>query len=202
MREKLEAYWATLSTREKRLFSFLLVMTSAFVLFLPMQLLQRNIDALKRENQELESLIAEFERRAPELAARKALERSVESRYEIQAPPLSSFLEAKSREFGLSISAVTNQPEVQEGPFRRRHVRATFPGSSLKAAIKLMNALEASPYPIAIERIHIDHFSPGEDRFNIEIGIITYDRQGSSPSSAPPPSSPSSSPPRAGPPSP
>jgi hypothetical protein len=93
---------------------------------------------------------------------------------------------------------------VQEGSFRRRHVRASFPGTGLRAAVKLMNSLEASQYPIALERIHIDHFAPSEDRYNVELGVITYDRQRAAPGAGAAPATPARPQPagRAGPPTP
>jgi hypothetical protein len=77
----------------------------------------------------------------------------------------------------MQIASVTNQPEVQEGRFRKRNVRASFPGTTLRQAIRLMTDLESAQYPIAIERVHIEHYQEG-DHYNLELGVITYDRSG------------------------
>lgn len=202
MRERLAALWAGFNDREKKLVGLMGVVFAVIVIVLPAYLLGMAISSLEGENDEISQVIRDIERAAPQLAEREAMRRASEARYDVQAPALSSLLEAQSRDQSMAISAVTNQPEVQDGNFRRRHVRASFPGTGLRAAVKLMNSLEASPYPIALERIHLDHFAAGEDRYNVELGIITYDRQGASASSAP------ASPPRpqpagrAGPPSP
>jgi uncharacterized small protein (DUF1192 family) len=184
MRARLEAAWAGLNDREKRLVAVMGAVFGVLVVFLPMYLLNMSIASLEDENEEIATVMRDIERAAPQLAEREAARRAAEARYDIQAPALSSLLEAQSRDQEMTINAVTNQPEVQEGRFRRRHVRASFPGTGLRAAVKLMNSLEASQYPIALERIHIDHFAPGEDRYNDELGVITYDRQGAAPGEA------------------
>lgn len=189
MRARLEEAWNGLNDREKRLVGIMGVVFGALAIVLPMYLLSTSISALEDENEEIATVMRDIERAAPQLAEREAARRAAEARYDIQAPALSSLLEAQSRDQQMTINAVTNQPEVQEGRFRRRHVRASFPGTGLRAAVKLMNALEASQYPIALERVHIDHFAPGEDRYNVELGVITYDRQGAAEgaAAAPPP---------------
>jgi hypothetical protein len=185
MRARLEAAWAGFNDREKRLVGVMGVVFALLVIFLPMYLLSTSIAALEDENEEIATVMRDIERAAPQLAEREAARRAAEARYDVQAPALSSLLEAQSRDQTMAINAVTNQPEVQEGRFRRRHVRASFPGTGLRAAVKLMNSLEASQYPIALERVHIDHFAPGEDRYNVELGVITYDRQGPAEGAAP-----------------
>jgi hypothetical protein len=178
MRGRLEQSWASLNDREKKLVGLMGAVAAVLVIFLPMYLLGTSIAALEAENEQFVVVMRDIERAAPRLAEREAERAAAEARYDVQAPALSSLLEAQSREQQVTINAVTNQPEVQEGRFRRRHVRASFPGTGLRGVVKLMNALESSPYPIALERIHIDHFAPGEDRYNVELGVITYDRQG------------------------
>jgi hypothetical protein len=157
MRARLEATWAGFNDREKKLVG---LMMSVF------------------------AMIDEIHAASPRLAAREAAARAAEARYNVQAPALASLVEAQSHEFQVTFNAVTNQPEVQQGSFRRRHVRASFPATGLRAVVKLMNSLEASQYPIGLERIHFDHFAPGEDRYNVELGVITYDRQGADPAAA------------------
>lgn len=201
MRARLEAAWTGLNEREKKLVGLMGVVFAVCALGLPMYLLSSSIAALKRENDQIVSVMRDIERAAPRLAEREAARRAAEARYDVQAPALSSLLEAQSRELGLNINAVTNQPEVQVGRFRRRHVRASFPGTGLRPVVKLMTALEASQYPLALERIYVDHFAPGEDRYNVELGLITYDRQGGA-SDAGVPSGTPQPPGRAGPPSP
>jgi hypothetical protein len=176
MRDRLEQVWAGFNEREKRLVGTLGVIAALLVVLLPVYLLSSAISALEEDNEAIVTVLRDIDRAGPELAQREAEAAAAERRYDVRAPALGSFVEAQCGEFGVSIQSVTNQPEVQQGRFRRRHVRASLPNSGLRAAVKLITSLEAAPYPIALERIHVEHFTAGEDRFNVEIGVITFDR--------------------------
>jgi len=178
MRTTLEATWAGFNDREKKLVGLMTTVFATCVVVVPMYMLNRAVASLETENDAIIAVIDEIHDAAPRLAEREAAARSAEARYNVQAPALASLVEAQSRDLTVTFNAVTNQPEVQQGNFRRRHVRASFPATGLRAVVKLMNSLESSPYPIGLERIHFDHFAPGEDRYNVELGVITYDREG------------------------
>lgn len=179
MRERLLATWQGFNEREKRLVGAMLVIAVLFIVLVPVFVVNQAIATLAEENDELASVLREIDRQRPLLAERAHARRAAEARYDHQAPALPSFLDAKASEVQLRPQSVTPQPEVQSGNFRRRTVRASLPSASLRSAVRLMNALEADQYPIALERIHIDHFAAGEDRYNLELGIMTYDRTAS-----------------------
>jgi hypothetical protein len=176
VRERLEQTWAGFNDREKRLVSVLGLVAALLVVMMPVYLLSSAIGALEEDNEAIELVLRDIGHAGPRLALREAQEAAAAARYDVRAPALSSFLEAQCSAESVSIQSVTNQPEVQEGRFRRRHVRAQLPGAGLRAALHLLTSIESAPYPIALERVHIEHFNPGEDRFNFEIGVITYDR--------------------------
>lgn len=214
--EALRAQWDALTEREKRLVRILGAVAVALIVMLPVYLLSAAIGDLEQENEELAGVLSEIVRAEDRLAQREAERAAAEARYDQRAPELGTFLEGRAGEREMRIASVTNQPEVQEGRFRKRHVRASFPQTSLRQVIRLMTDLENARYPIALERVHIDHHQAG-DQYNLELGVITYDRTGggdrdagvgSSPSGAPsasPSPSPSPSPNpsgRAGPPPP
>jgi hypothetical protein len=177
MRERLEATWAGFNDREKRLVGVLGIVAVLLVVLMPVYLLSSAISALEEDNDAIELVLRDIGRAGPRLAQRQAEAEAAEARYDVRAPALGSFLEAQCATENVAIQSVTNQPEVQEGRFRGRHVRAQLPGAQLRSAIHLLTAIEQAPYPIALERINIEHFNPGEDRFNFEIGVVTYDRQ-------------------------
>ncbi len=176
MRDRLEQAWAGLNEREKRLVAALGVVAALLVVLMPVYLLSSAISALEEDNAAIELVLRDIGHAGPRLALREAEEAAAEARYDVRAPALGSFLEAQCSAEGVAIQSVTNQPEVQEGRFRRRHVRAQLPGAGLRASIHLLTSIEDATYPIALEQIHVDHFNAGEDRFNFEIGVITYDR--------------------------
>jgi hypothetical protein len=176
MRERLEAIWVGFNEREKRLVGALGVVAALLVVLLPVYMASIEIAAREEENQAIELVLRDIGRAGPQLAARAAEAEAAERRYDVHAPALGSFLEAECSRHGVAIQSVTNQPETQEGRFRRRHVRAQLPGAGLRAVVHLLTDIEGAAYPIALERIHVEHFNPGEDRFNFEVGVITYDR--------------------------
>lgn len=176
MRERLEQSWAGLNEREKRLVGVLGIVAALLVVLLPVYLLSSAIGALEEDNAALELVLRDIGRAGPQLALRQAEAEAAEARYDVRAPALASFLAAECSTHEVAIQSVNDQPEVQQGRFRRRHVRAQLPGAGLRAAIHLLTSLEGAPYPIALERLHIEHFNAGEDRFNFEIGVITFDR--------------------------
>jgi hypothetical protein len=176
MQGRLEQIWTGFNDREKKLVGALGAIAAVLVILVPVYLLSSAISALEADNDAIVTVLRDIDRAGAELALREAEAAAAERRYDVRAPALGSFVEAQCGEFGVTIQSVTNQPEVQEGRFRRRHVRASLPNAGLRAAVKLITSIEAAPYPIALERIHVEHFTAGEDRFNVEIGVITYDR--------------------------
>jgi hypothetical protein len=177
--EALRAQWEALTDREKRLVGILGVVAIALVVMLPVYLLSAAIGDLERENEEIAGVLSEIARAEERLAQREAERAAAEARYDQRAPELGTFLEGRSSARQMTIASVTNQPEVQEGRFRKRHVRASFPGTSLRQVVRLMTDLENAPYPIALERVHVEHHQGG-DHYNLELGVITYDRTGDS----------------------
>lgn len=175
--EALRAQWEALTEREKRLVRILGAVAVALVVMLPVYLLNAAIGDLERENDELASVLSEIVRAEDRIAQREAERAAAEARYDQRAPELGTFLEGRAGERQMRIASVTNQPEVQEGRFRKRHVRASFPQTSLRQIIRLMTDLENARYPIALERVHVDHHQAG-DQYNLELGVITYDRSG------------------------
>jgi len=201
MRARLEAAWAGLNDREKRLVAIMGAVFGACAIFLPMYLLSASIADLERENEQIATVMRDIERAAPQLAEREAARSAAEARYDVQAPALASLLEAQSSTQGLTINAVTNQPEVQEGRFRRRHVRASFPGTGLRSGVKPMTSLGSCQNPTALGAGPTGPSAPGEDRYTSGLGVITYDRQGGAPDAGVPAARPQPAG-RAGPPTP
>lgn len=173
--ERLRATWEGFNDREKRLVAIMGVVAAFIVVLMPIYLMESAIGEIEAESDEIGSVLRDIDRARDRLAEREAERRAAEARYEHRAPELGTFLEAKAGEQHLTLAQVTNQPEVQEGRFRRRHVRASIPGTDLRHAVRLLTEIENAPYPVALERIHVEHFTEG-DRYNLEVGVITYDR--------------------------
>lgn len=170
------AAYENLNDRERKLVTLLGGVVLALVVFLPVWLLTSSIGAVREENEEIRDALRDISQHGAELAEWEQQRAAAERRYDTKAPPLGSFLEAKAREAGYERPLeVTDQPERVEGDFTRRNTRASLPGVGLRSAIDMMTAVKNSPYPVAIERLHIEHYQSG-DRYNVQLGVIAFDR--------------------------
>lgn len=174
----LRTYWENLSERERMLVGVMGGVAGLLFILLPVYLLSTSISDLEEDNQQITAALRRISHSRGRLAAQQAERAAAEMRYGRQAPSLGSFLEAKAGEFeGVAISDVQHEPELEEGRFRIRHTRARFQGVDLRNAVLMMEAIENSRYPVAIERIHVDHHQSG-DRYNVQIGVLAFDREG------------------------
>lgn len=189
----LASYWANLSGRERKLLGALGAVAGALLILLPVYLLSTSISDLEEDNEHITSALRRISHSRGRLAAQQAERQAAEARYARRAPSLGSFLEAKAGEQeGISISDVQHEPERELGRFRIRNTRARFQNTGLRAGIRMLAAIENSRYPVVIERIHIDHNQAG-DRYNFQVGVLAYDRAGSSDADAGTPAAPSAS---------
>lgn len=175
----LSSYWENLTDRERMLLGVLGAVAGVLLVLLPVFLLSTSISDLERENETITAALHRISSARGRLAAQQAERQAAELRYARHAPTLGSFLEAKAGEQdGITISDVQHEPEREQGRFRIRHSRARFQNTGLVAGMRMLAAIENSRYPVAIERIHIDHNQTG-DRYNFQIGVLAFDREGS-----------------------
>lgn len=172
----MRAAFENLNERERKLVVALGIVVVLLVVFLPIYLLTSSVSDVEEENEQIRQALRDISQQGGQLAEWEAEREAAERRYESPAPPLGSFLEAKAREAGYDRPLeVTDQPEKVEGGFTRRNTRASLPGVGLRTAIDMMTAVENSPYPVAIERLHIEHYQAG-DRYNVQLGVIALDK--------------------------
>ena len=171
----LRSSFENLNERERRLVQLLGVVFLVIVVVLPMVLMTRAIGDIEDENREIVATLRAIQRGQGQLAARRAEERAAAQRYGTPAPPLGSFIEARAQDQELTLREVTDQPEQVIGEFTRRNVRATLPGVELRPVMLMLADIENSRYPVAIERLQIEHFRQGTS-YNVQLGVIAYDR--------------------------
>lgn len=177
--DALSSYWENLTDRERGLLGLLGAVAGVLLVLLPVFLLSTSIGDLEQDNERITSALRRISQSRGRLAAQQAKRQAAEIRYSQRAPTLGSFLEAKAGEQdGMTISDVHHEPEREQGRFRIRHSRARFQNTGLVAAMRMLAAIKNSRYPIAIERIHINHNQSG-DRYNLQIGVLAFDREGS-----------------------
>ena len=173
--DSLRQTWDAYSDRERRLLIVLGGTLAAFVLVLPLFLLNSAITSLETENDEIAAALRELDTARDRVAQRQAEVTALQQRYARPAPQLPTYLEAQGRTREITLNQVTNQPDRQVEGYRQRITRATLQGIALRPLIRFVDDIENSPYPLAVERIHIDHFQPG-DQFNAEVGVMAVDR--------------------------
>ena len=161
-----------LTDRERRLLGLLAVVAAALAVLSPLLWLQGAVDELQRQGEQMRQVLRELRRSRARLLERQAEQRALQERYRRKAPPLGSFVEAKAREHGLRITEVADQPDKELDGYRRRHTRVTLPNVDIAAFVRMVAAIKNSPYPVAIERIQIDHYG---ERFNAQLGVYAYD---------------------------
>ncbi len=167
-------WFAERNERERQLLIVMAVVAALIVLVLPLYLMGSAISDIEDENTEIAAVLREIGNSRASLAQREAESEAARSRYANPAPPLGSFVEARAGEQELTLREVTDQPEKVIGEFTRRHVRATIPNVGLRPTILMLADIENSPYPVALEKIKIEHFRAG-DRYNVQLGLIAYD---------------------------
>lgn len=171
------AAFENLNERERKLVTVLGSVLAAVVVLLPLYLMNAAIGDLERESADIIEVLRDIDRARPTLREKDLERQAAMKLYENPAPSLGSFVEKMASEQGLTVREVTDQPEKDLGEYRRRHVRVTLPNVGLVEVIHMMAAIVNSRHPVAIERVHVDHFRTG-NQFNVQLGIIAFDRKG------------------------
>lgn len=165
-----------LSQREQKLVLLLGAMLTLLVLGLPLFLMHTSNTELEEENARLQALIDRIEIKAPRYAQMAKARATATARYRNPTPALGSFVEAEAKKEGLTVKEVTDQPEKSVGGYLRRSVNVSLPGVELTPTLNLMSSIVSSSYPVAIEQLQMEHYQSG-DRYNVKLGILTYDRK-------------------------
>lgn len=171
--EQFTQFWTKLSAREQKLMAILGGVALLMVFALPLFILSNTIESTREENSTLQALLNTMEKDSAKLRTQRAKEEAAKARYKEDVPVLASYVESAAKSFaGLNVSEITEQPQIEEAGFLKKHVRVKIPNVDLKTSLKFIHELENSPSPIALERIHIDHYGTV---YNLQIGLISYE---------------------------
>lgn len=179
IRERIRQSFESLNHREQKLVAVLGIIVTLFILGLPLLLMHNGNAELESENMELQGLIDRIQTKAPRYAQLAKARSVARQLYEQQTPPLGSFVEAEAKKQGLTVKEVNDQPEKSSGGYLRRSVNVSLPGVELTPTLNLMSSIVTSRYPVAIEQVQMEHYQSG-DRYNVKLGVLTYDRTSSS----------------------
>jgi general secretion pathway protein M len=172
--EALRDYWEKLSDRERRMLS---IMGGAFLTLLVFVMVWTTSSAVSEvedERDAIRAVLADIDRAADLLAKREAERRALEARYHIKAPALAAFVESKAKDQGLELRNSFEEPEKTVNGYRKQGVRVGFSGVSLRPVMHLLAAIESEASPLAVERLVIEHYTPG-DTYKIDLGVSAFD---------------------------
>ncbi|MEM7607594.1 MAG: hypothetical protein AAF411_19750 [Myxococcota bacterium] len=180
MLDRISSAFAGLNERERKLLALLGAVFVALLIFLPVYLVTSSITAMAEENDAIVDVLDDIADERPKLAQREAERAAAAARYRRSAPPLGSYLETQARDQELTLREVNDQPEKEVGDFTRRVTRAEFQRVGLRPVVKMLTSIVNGRFPIAIERLKIENYrgsTEGEAQYNVEVGIVTYERQ-------------------------
>jgi type II secretory pathway component PulM len=174
--DALRTYWENLTPRERFGMSVIGGMLAVLAVVVPVWLASSSIGELEDDNEEIMATLRRIQRSRGQIAAAQAEQAERDARYAMGVPG-DDFLTAQAQRQSLALSRVQSEPERAAGRFRIKTTRAQFQSVGLRPVMLLLAELENSRYPIAIERIHVDHHAAG-DRYNIEVGVQMFERPG------------------------
>lgn len=172
--DSIRDYWEKLSDRERRMLSIMGAVALTLIVFAVVWTTSSAVAEVKEERDQIRSVLADIDRASDLLARRQAERQAIEARYQIKAPALAAYLESKAKEQGLEVRQVAEDPEKEVNGYKRQSVRASLTGVSLRPFMHLLVAIEQEPSPVAIERVVIEHYAPG-DSYKVDVGVSAFD---------------------------
>jgi general secretion pathway protein M len=172
--EALRDYWEKLSDRERRMLSIMGGSVLTLLVFVVVWTTSAAVSEVEDERDAIRAVLADIDRAADLLAKREAERRALEARYQIKAPPLAAFVESKAKDQGLELRNSFEEPEKTVNGYRKQGVRVGFSGVSLRPVMHLLAAIEQEASPLAVERLVIEHYTPG-DTYKIDLGVSAFD---------------------------
>ena len=181
MFDSLRESWEKLSDRERRLLSIGGAVFFVMIVFVGLWTTSSALAEVEEERDELRKVLTNIDVAGDLLEKRMAVQKAmadsripVEARFATKLPALAAFVEGKAREQALEVRQVVEEPQKDVGGYRRYSVRLSFSGVSLRPVVKLLASIAAEPAAIAVDRIQIQHYQPG-DSYKFDLGIVGYE---------------------------
>ncbi len=172
--DALRESWDKLSDRERKMLSAMGAVVLLLVAFVGIWTATSALAEVEEERDAIRSVLSDIDRAGDLLSKRNAERLAYENRFLNRAPALAAHVEAKAKEVGLDVRQVVEDQEKVIGNYRRHSVRVSFSGVSLRPIMHLLASIDDERSPIAVERIVIEHYTPG-DSYKVDLGIASYD---------------------------
>ena len=174
MFDSLRESWEKLSDRERRLLSIGGAVFFVMIVFVGLWTTSSALAEVEEERGELRKVLTNIDLAGDLLEKRMAERKAVGARFAAKLPALAAFVESKAREQALEVRQVVEEPQKDVGGYRRYSVRLSFSGVSLRPVVKLLASIADEPAAIAVDRIQIQHYQPG-DSYKFDLGIVGYE---------------------------
>ncbi len=174
--------WEKLSDRERRMLSIMGSVAGFLLVLVVVWTTSSAVAGVEEERDEIRKVLSDIARAGDVLAKRDAERQAIEARFDNRPPPLAAFLESKAKMESLEVRQVVEQPSKEINGYRRQNVRMHFAGVALRPVMHFLASIEEEQIPIAIERISIEHYTPG-DTYKVEVGVIAFEGKKPSPAS-------------------
>jgi len=183
LQDSVRESWEKLSDRERRMLSIMGSVAALLLVFVAVWTSSSAVASVEEERDEIRKVLTDISRSGEVLAKRDAERLAVEARFKNSPPPLAAFLESKAKAETLEVRQVVEQPAKEVNGYRRQNVRLHFTGVSLRPVMRFLASIEEEQMPIAVERVSIEHYTPG-DTYKVEVGVIAFEGKGPAPSKA------------------
>lgn len=169
--------FTNLSSREQRLVTLMGAIFGLLLTGVPLFLMWSTNTELQADNEALRGLIARLGLERNKLQQTAHEQEAAMARYNNPAPPLGSYIESLAKAQQITIREVTEEPAKTVGGYQRRQVKVTLPDVGLSQVMHLLDSIERSPHPVAVEHLTVDHTKSG-DAYDVKVGVVTFERKG------------------------
>lgn len=177
-------YWETLSERERRMLSIMGGTVAAVLVFVAVWTTSSAVAEVEEERDAIRAVLREIDRSSELLAKRQAERLAMEARYQVKPPGLGALLETRAKEQKLDLGSSVEEPEKALTGYTRRSVRVGLRGVQLRPLMHLLASIEQESAPIAIERLIIEHYTPG-DSYKVDLGVSAFEKSAKKSSTKP-----------------
>jgi hypothetical protein len=172
--ESIRQSWDNLSDRERRMLSAMGAVFMTLLVFAAVWTTTSALAEVEEERDAIRLVLADIDRASELLAKRDAERKAVEERFRNKPPGLDAFVESRAKDEGIDVRSSQEEPSKVINGYNRQSVRISFSNVSLRPIIHLLTSIAEESAPIAVERLLIEHYSPG-DSYKVDIGLASYE---------------------------
>jgi hypothetical protein len=129
------------------------------------------------DNDDLRSALSDVQEARGRVRDRKAKADAIAQRYAQKPPALAGYLEQTARQEKLEVTESTPLPDVPHGKRYTEHgTDIHLKKTGMLPAVRFLEAIEQSGYPLAVTRLNLRKRSGENDSFDFEVGVSSYER--------------------------